>query len=141
MFGIGLPEMIIILAVALIVVGPDKLPELARSLAKGMVEMKKTMHQLKNSLDEEGNLEGIKSELNKTEEELKEQLIDNDFQVWQPEKTPYMKSAAESDNPRPWETDGKKDTPDEKATTEDQETDSAVVDDDKQDATPEDSEK
>ena len=34
MFGIGLPELILIMAVALIVVGPDKLPGLARSLAK-----------------------------------------------------------------------------------------------------------
>ncbi|RUM38613.1 MAG: twin-arginine translocase subunit TatB, partial [Desulfobulbus sp.] len=47
MFGIGLPEMIVIMAVALIVVGPDKLPELARSLAKGLNEFKKTMNQVK----------------------------------------------------------------------------------------------
>jgi sec-independent protein translocase protein TatB len=40
MFGIGLPEMIVIMAVALIVVGPDKLPELARSLAKGIGEIR-----------------------------------------------------------------------------------------------------
>ena len=54
MFGIGLPEMIVIFAVALIVVGPDKLPGLARSLAKGMLEMKRTLNQVKESLTEEG---------------------------------------------------------------------------------------
>jgi len=53
MFGIGLPELILILAVALIVVGPDKLPDLARSLAKGIVELKKATNTLKNSLNEE----------------------------------------------------------------------------------------
>ena len=42
MFGIGLPEMILIMALALIVVGPDKLPDLARSLAKTIMELKKT---------------------------------------------------------------------------------------------------
>ena len=35
MFGIGLPELILIMAVALIVVGPQKLPELAKALGKG----------------------------------------------------------------------------------------------------------
>ena len=53
MFGIGLPELIIIMAVALIVVGPDKLPELAKSLGKGIVELKKAAAGLKESLHDE----------------------------------------------------------------------------------------
>ena len=53
MFGIGLPELILIMAVALIVVGPDKLPELARSLGKGIVELKKAASSLKDSLHED----------------------------------------------------------------------------------------
>ncbi len=64
MFGIGLPEMILILALALIVVGPDKLPDLARSVAKGVMELKKTAEALKKNLTEEGNpLDDIKAEL------------------------------------------------------------------------------
>lgn len=55
MFGIGLPELILILAVALIVVGPEKLPELAKSLGKGIVELKKAAASLKESLNEEEN--------------------------------------------------------------------------------------
>jgi len=39
MFGIGLPELILIMAVALIVVGPEKLPDLARGLAKQLIEL------------------------------------------------------------------------------------------------------
>jgi sec-independent protein translocase protein TatB len=53
MFGIGLPEFILILALALIVVGPEKLPELAKSLAKQLLELKKTANALKDSLQEE----------------------------------------------------------------------------------------
>ena len=53
MFGIGLPELILIMAVALIVVGPDKLPELAKSLGKGIVELKKAASSLKESFNEE----------------------------------------------------------------------------------------
>ena len=53
MFGIGLPELILIMGVALIVVGPDKLPELAKSLGKGIVELKKAASSLKESLNEE----------------------------------------------------------------------------------------
>jgi len=52
MFGIGLPELILIMAVALIVVGPEKLPELARSLGKGILELKKAASSLKESFDE-----------------------------------------------------------------------------------------
>ena len=52
MFGIGLPELILIMAVALIVVGPEKLPEMAKSLAKGVMELKKTASALKESLND-----------------------------------------------------------------------------------------
>jgi len=79
MFGIGLPEMIIILAVALIVVGPDKLPELARSLAKGVQELKKTVNQVKDSFNEEGNVLGdVHKEVTKTANEINSHLLDND---------------------------------------------------------------
>lgn len=53
MFGIGLPELILIMALALIVVGPDKLPDLAKSIAKQILELKKTANSLKESLQEE----------------------------------------------------------------------------------------
>lgn len=53
MFGIGLPEMILIMAVALIVVGPDKLPDLAKSLARQFLELKKAAQSLKENFTEE----------------------------------------------------------------------------------------
>jgi len=58
MFGIGLPELILIMAVALIVVGPEKLPDLARGLAKQFFELKKAANVLKDSLQEEEVVSG-----------------------------------------------------------------------------------
>ncbi|MDH3328267.1 MAG: Sec-independent protein translocase protein TatB [Desulfobulbaceae bacterium] len=79
MFGIGLPEMIVILAVALIVVGPDKLPDMARSVAKWMFELKKTVNQVKDSLADEDNLIGsVHSDLKKTAGDLKGNLLESD---------------------------------------------------------------
>ena len=69
--------MIVILAVALIVVGPDKLPELARSLAKGVNELKKTMNQVKDSLNEETQVvNSVQRDLQQTAGQMKTQLLE-----------------------------------------------------------------
>ncbi len=50
MFGIGLTEILLILVVALLVVGPKKLPELARTLGKGLAEFRRTADEFKESI-------------------------------------------------------------------------------------------
>jgi sec-independent protein translocase protein TatA len=58
MFGpIGMPELIIILTLALIIFGPRKLPELGRSLGKSLGEFKRASNELRNTLDDEIRLE------------------------------------------------------------------------------------
>jgi sec-independent protein translocase protein TatB len=87
MFGIGLPEMILILALALIVVGPDKLPDLARSVAKGVMELKKTAEALKKNLSEEGNpLNDIKADLDESTRALGHNLLESDDSSWKTRK-------------------------------------------------------
>ena len=50
---IGVPELIIIFIVALIVFGPKKLPELGKSLGKGLAEFRKASNELKSTIEQE----------------------------------------------------------------------------------------
>lgn len=74
MFGIGLPELIMIMGIALIVVGPEKLPEMAKSMARIALDLKKTVSDFKENMHEE--------------------LKDDSGQSWQP-------PAVEADSPMP----------------------------------------
>jgi sec-independent protein translocase protein TatA len=70
MFGsIGMPELVIILVIALIIFGPRKLPELGRSLGKSLGEFKRASNELRNTLEEEVRVEEQREQKAKMQEE------------------------------------------------------------------------
>jgi TatA/E family protein of Tat protein translocase len=70
MFGsVGMPELLIILVIALIIFGPRKLPELGRSLGKSLGEFKRASNELRNTLEEEVRIEEQKEQRTKMEAE------------------------------------------------------------------------
>ena len=72
MFGIGMPELLLLLAIALIVVGPKKLPELAKALGRGFAEFKKATSDLKESLDTSTDF----TELKQSFDDIQETVVD-----------------------------------------------------------------
>jgi sec-independent protein translocase protein TatA len=61
MFGLGMPELIVIFVIALLVFGPKKLPEIGRSLGRSLAEFKRASEELKEGLVAELSAEEEKS--------------------------------------------------------------------------------
>jgi Tat protein translocase TatB subunit len=119
MFGFGFPEIILIVALALIVVGPKRLPEVARAVAKGFAEFKGALDEVQRSVREEVHkpmmeaksdyLEKILAERDKMLKETQENPQsqsgpppDGDLSMGTPDNRefsdlPYKKAEAESD--------------------------------------------
>ncbi len=70
MFGIGLPELLVIAVVALLVVGPDKLPGLAKSMGKGFQEFRRATDDVTESIKGTLKPEDIKKDVNDFKDSL-----------------------------------------------------------------------
>jgi len=70
MFGIGSTELIVILIVALIVIGPAKLPEMARSLGKALGEFRRVSSDVKRTIEMEAEQAEQKTKTDQAKKEL-----------------------------------------------------------------------
>ncbi len=61
MFGLGMSELMLIAVIALVVVGPKKLPEIAKSFGKGYGEFRRNLNDLKESVDLDADVNPTKS--------------------------------------------------------------------------------
>ena len=72
MFGIGMPEMLMILAIALIVIGPKKLPDLAKSLGRAMREFKRATSEFKETLAVDNEITDVKKAFDDINTDIKD---------------------------------------------------------------------
>ena len=96
MFGLGMMEILMILAIALIVVGPQKLPELAKTLGRAMGEFKRSAQDLKRSIDIETTVGDIDVPKTDLKEILKEKTKDAESDVSSEEEEKNVDEATES---------------------------------------------
>jgi len=71
MFGIGMPEMILILVVALIVLGPQKLPDIAKSMGRAMLEFRKAASEFKESMGIDTEMKEVRKAFDEMNSDLK----------------------------------------------------------------------
>ncbi len=114
MFGLGMPEILLILAIALIVIGPQKLPELAKTLGRAMGEFKKTAQEFKRSIDVETTVKDIK-DINLPKTDLKDILKEANTKE---ENVSSIRTDSAPDNPELKEDPGTMDQASEKINTD-----------------------
>ncbi len=81
MFDIGLSEIIVIMIIALLVIGPKKLPDVARAMGKGLAEFRRALDNVKDEL----NVDQIKSDANAFKDSLLFGSADKESQEKAPE--------------------------------------------------------
>jgi sec-independent protein translocase protein TatB len=74
MFGIGMPELILIAVVALIVLGPKRLPDLAQSMGRAMREFKKATSELKETLQVDSEFSEVKKAFTEFESDVNKSI-------------------------------------------------------------------
>ena len=74
MCGMGMPEILLIMAIALIVLGPKKLPEIAKALGRGIAEFKKATQDFKEGLDVDDDLKEARNTMREIKGDVEESI-------------------------------------------------------------------
>src|SRR5687768_11189617 len=75
MMGIGMGELLVILVIALLFVGPEKLPEAAKAIGKGIRQMRKAADNIRETVDNDPELKGAIDQLRSVGEDIDEPRI------------------------------------------------------------------
>lgn len=88
MFGLGMTEIILIAIIALVVIGPKKLPDIAKSLGKGYGEFRRTFNDLKQTVNVDVNETPKRSDNASRHESLKQELAETYKSQWEQKLPP-----------------------------------------------------
>jgi Tat protein translocase TatB subunit len=98
MFGIGMPELLVIAVIALLVVGPKKLPDIAKALGKGLSEFRKVTTEATDTIKETLKTDELKKDM----DGLKDSLLYGNGDEKAPSAAPSAApDGAGSDTPKP----------------------------------------
>ncbi len=97
MFGIGMPEMLLIMAIALIVIGPKKLPDLAKTLGRAFGEFRKATSELKESVGLNGGISEFKK-MKKTVNGMNNDIKDSFYETTASQPSSADKEPASTGN-------------------------------------------
>ena len=116
MFGMGMPELMLIMAVALVVIGPKKLPGLAKSIGRAMSEFKGATRDFKRSIDLDSDLPDARDSMNNLK----------DIPTYDPDQSAYKRAdATETTDAQAETTDAQAETTDPQAKTTDPQAETA----------------
>ncbi|RQD58444.1 MAG: TatA/E family twin arginine-targeting protein translocase [Desulfonatronovibrio sp. MSAO_Bac4] len=110
MFGIGTTEILVILVVALLVLGPKKLPEIARSLGKTLAEFKKVSTDVKRTIEMEVDREEETRAKRRIKKEMESKASKASPEPEKPEANSYPEAQASEESAKS-EPDKKSDVP------------------------------
>jgi Tat protein translocase TatB subunit len=96
MFGIGMPELLVIAVIALLVVGPKKLPDIAKALGKGLSEFRKATESATETLKETLKTDEIKKDM----DGLKDSLLYGKGEEKEAPAPPAAPTPADHDAPK-----------------------------------------
>ena len=112
MFGLGMTEIILIAIIALVVIGPKKLPDIAKSLGKGYGEFRRTFNDLKQTVNVDVNEVPKRSDNNAASrhESLKQELAETYKSQWEQKLPPpaIEKTSGSENGVKPSADDGEK---------------------------------